>query len=109
MKSNPDDPKFIEAVKKMAVGDTLKVDNGTLTLEAKFTKPTHFSFHQRIFPAGVILKLNDSNIRIFVEAEKLGMKPDKVKAGEFVDKQIDSKGKILPADRGLDRTKVKEK
>lgn len=106
MKANPDNKEFLEAVKKLKEGDILKVDDGELVLEHKFSKPTHFTFHQRIFPAGVILKKKDSNIRIFIEAEKLGLPVSEEKG--YDDRQIVD-GKILPADRGLDRTKVIEK
>jgi hypothetical protein len=34
-------------------------------------KPTNFAWHQRIFPVGMILHLTGSNVRIFIEKEKL--------------------------------------
>jgi hypothetical protein len=107
MKANPDDPKFLEAVKKLNEGDTLQVDDGELVLEYKFTKPTHFPFHQRIFEPGVILHKIGSNVRIYIEAEKLGISVEKVNENEFEDKQIDSDGNVLPADRGIKADEVK--
>lgn len=106
MKANPDDRAFIDAVKKMSVGDRLSVDDGELILEYKFTKPTHFPFHQRIFPPGVILHKQDSNVRIYIEAEKLGMAVEETDMSKFEDKQIGPDGKPLPADRGLKRDAV---
>jgi hypothetical protein len=101
LKTNPDDPKFINAVKNLNEGDTLEVADGTLVVEGKFTKPTHFLFHQRIFPAGIVLHKLNSNTRIYIEAEKLGMKADKVQPGEFDDRQIEKgTGKVLAPDRG---------
>ena len=106
MKANPDDKEFLEAVRKMKVGEKLTISpDEVLVLESRFTKPTHFPFHQRVFPAGVILKKENSNVRIFIEAEKLGMKVEKSEG--FDDKQIVN-GKVLPADRGLPRNKVNE-
>ena len=110
MKANYTDKEFISAVSKMEVGDEIVIaPDEILVLESKFTKPTHFAFHQRIFPAGVILKKKDSNARIFLEAEKIGMVAEKVGKGEFVDKQIGPNGEPLPAERGLPRNKVDEK
>lgn len=109
MKANFVDKEFIGAVSKMKIGEELVIAPGeVLVLESRFTKPTHFAFHQRIFPAGVILKKKDSNVRIFLEAERVGMKAEKVKKGEFDDKQIKADGSVLPADRGLPRNKVNE-
>ena len=102
LKTNPDDPNFIEAVKNLNEGETIEVVDGTLEVEGKFAQPTHFTFHQRIFPAGMILKKRDSNTRIFIEAEKLGMK---VESTEINDRQITEDGTILPADEG---TQAKE-
>ncbi len=99
LKASLKDANFIEAVKAMDEGDKLLVQSGELTLEHKFNIPTHFTFHQRIFPAGVILKKTDSNTRIFIEAEKLGMTKGKLPKGKkFIDKQITADGTILPAD-----------
>jgi hypothetical protein len=101
MKVNLKDKSFLDAVSKMKVGETLVVGNSGLQLEYKFTKPTHFPFQQRIFPAGVILKKQGkTNVRIYIEAEKLGMKPEKVAKGEYEDRQI-LEGKVLPAERGI--------
>ena len=100
LKTNPDDQDFINAIKNLNEGDKLEVADGTLIVEGKFTRPTHFPFHQRIFPAGMILKVEGRNVRIFIEAEKLGMSYQPTKKGEFDDKQIDEKGNILPADPG---------
>ena len=50
----------------------------------------------------MILKKRDSNTRIFIEAEKLGMK---VESTEINDRQITEDGTILPADEG---TQAKE-
>jgi len=98
MKTNPDNKNFINAVKKLKEGDKLTVDNGILLVEYKFNRPTHFPFHQRIFPAGVILKKEGTNVRIFIEAEKLGMKVEKT---EGYDDRQKKGGKILLADRGI--------
>jgi len=101
MKANPDSKEFLDAVKALKVGGVLKVDNGELVLEHKFTRPTHFPFQQRIFPAGVILKKQGkTNVRIYIEASKLGMKVEKVEKGVYDDKQIKD-GKVLPAERGI--------
>lgn len=105
LKTNPDDPKFIDAVKNLKEGDKLTVEDGELIVEAKFTTPTHFPFHQRIFPAGMILRKVTRNTRIYIEAEKLGMTPDKVEKGKYHDRQIDKDGKILPADPGTQAKK----
>lgn len=105
MKANPDDKAFLKAVAGLEEGEKLSVDDGELVLEHKFFKPTHFPFHQRIFPAGVILHKENSNVRIFIEAEKLGMKPKETDLSKYDDRQIKD-GKVLPADRGLPRNKV---
>lgn len=34
-------------------------------------KPTNFSWHQRIFPEGLLLHKLGTNVRIFIEKEKL--------------------------------------
>lgn len=100
MKANPDDPAFLNAVKNLKEGQEIEVEGGTLLVEARFTKPTHFPFHQRIFPAGIILHKNGSNVRIFIEAEKIGMTAEKVGKGQYDDRQKQG-NKVLPADRGI--------
>lgn len=103
LQTNPDDPKFIEAIKQLAVGETIEVADGILQIEYIFDVPSHFPFHQRIFEPGMILKKQDSNVRIYIEAEKLGIVPkEHVEDGEpvpFKDNQIVD-GEVLPADRG---------
>ena len=98
--TNPDDPKFIAAIKKLSTGETIEVVDGVLEVEYIFDIPSHFPFHQRIFEPGMILKKQDSNVRIYIEAEKLGITPKEVSEGEFEDHQITAKGKVLPPDRG---------
>jgi hypothetical protein len=105
---SPNNKEFIEKIKNLKEGDKLTIDGIVLIVEGVFNRPTHFNFHQRIFPAGVILKKKDSNARIFLEAEKIGMVVEKVGKGEFVDKQIGPNGELLPAERGLPRNKVDE-
>jgi hypothetical protein len=100
MKTNPDNKTFIKAVKKLKEGDKLTVDDGVLVVEAIFSEPTHFPFHQRIFEPGMILKKEGSNVRVYIEAEKIGLIKKVVKKGEFVDRQIKD-DKVLPADRGI--------
>jgi hypothetical protein len=36
LKTNPDDPQFIEAIKNLNEGDTLEVADGILEVEGKF-------------------------------------------------------------------------
>lgn len=100
LQTNPDDPKFINAIKGLATGDTLEVADGILEVEHVFDVPSHFPFHQRIFEPGMILKKQDSNVRVYIEAEKLGIDVKTVADGEFTDHQITAKGKVLPAERG---------
>lgn len=106
---NPDNEDFLDVLSKSGEGDIIEGTDGfTYSVESKHTRPTHFAWHQRIFPAGLILKKADSNVRIFVEAEKIGIKAEKVEKGEFDDKQKNQDGSVKPADRGLDRTKVRD-
>lgn len=106
LKTNPDDVKFIEAIKNLSTGETVEVEDGILEVEYIFDIPSHFPFHQRIFEPGMILKKQGSNVRIYVEAEKLGMEVQQVERHEdgspkeFDDQQITAKGKVLPAERG---------
>lgn len=99
MQTNPDSQEFIEALKVLEEGDTLKTDDALLVVEAKFDVPTHFPFHQRIFPPGILLKVQNRNTRIYVPIEKLGYKPRQVAPGYYDDRQIKN-GKVLPADKG---------
>jgi hypothetical protein len=105
MKTNPDDANFLAAIKGLKVGDTLTVDDGVLEVESKHQRPTHFVWHQRIFPAGMILKKQGSNLRIFVEAEKIKLKKDVVAKGVFDDKQIKEDGEVLKPDHSVARQK----
>lgn len=75
---NPDDDKFISLVKKMTKGDYIEVTDGKMILEydlkettQNFQQKQNFPFHQRIFEAGVILKKEGSNTRIFISKERL--------------------------------------
>lgn len=102
MKANPNNQDFLDIVKSLEVGDAIDVDSGILVLEHKFSMPTHFNFHQRIFSAGVILKKQDSNVRIYIEAEKLDMDVTSIDHEDFDDKQIVD-GVIQAPDRGLKR------
>lgn len=97
LKANLKNQDFIKAIKDLKEGESIDVVGGKLTVEARFDKPTHFNFHQRIFPAGMILKKEGRPTRIFVPAALVGITPAEVKPGEFVDRQIKD-GKILPAD-----------
>jgi hypothetical protein len=99
LQTNPDDPMFIAAVKHMTVGEMLEVADGILEVEYLFDVPSHFPFHQRIFEPGMILKKQGTNIRIYIEAEKLNMEVQEVAAGHFEDHQVVD-GEVLPADRG---------
>lgn len=98
MKATTKDPNFLLEVTKAKEGDVIEVDGAKLTLVAKFDVPTHFNFHQRIFPAGAILKKEGSNARIYVPAALIGIKPKEVKPGEFDDKQKKADGTVLPVD-----------
>jgi len=105
MKSDTNNVDFIEAVNALEEGQSLEVDDGILVLEHRFFEPTHFDFHQRIFEPGVILKKENSNVRIYIEAEKLGI----LIAGnneEYFDEQINDDGTFKEADRGIIRNKV---
>ena len=107
MKTQPENADFIRAVSKLKEGDTLKVDDGTLICEAIFDVPTHFPFHQRVFEPGMILHLEGSNVRIFIESEKIGRTPQHKDMDNFADRQLSGKT-ILPADRGIDYSKAKK-
>lgn len=100
LNTNPDDLRFINAIKNLKEGDTIEVIDGILEVEYIFSVPSHFPFHQRIFEPGMILKKQDSNVRIYVEAEKIGHIVEEVIEGTFNDKQIVD-GKVIPADRGI--------
>lgn len=99
LQTNPDDPKFIEAIRDLKQGDTVEVADGILEVEYLFSVPSHFPFHQRIFDPGMILKKQGSNVRIYIEAEKLGHEVTVVPEGHFEDKQIVD-GEVIPPDRG---------
>ena len=98
LKTNPDDPAFIALIKTLKQGDTFEVEDGTLEVEAIFDVPTHFTFHQRIFPAGMILHRPGKALRIYIEAERFGLKPKEVEPGFFNDSQIAESGVVLPPD-----------
>ena len=99
LRAQPQDKNFLDAVKKLKEGNTIKTTDGVFLVEYVFNVPSHFPFHQRIFPAGVILKKETSRLRIFIEAEKLGMKLGKLPEGmDFEDRQIAEDGTVLPAD-----------
>ena len=87
-KTNPEDNEFLKSLKGKKVGDEVEVSDGVLYVEAIFDVPTHFNFHQRIFQAGMILKKKDSNVRIYIEAEKLGLKKQEVPKEYFVEKKV---------------------
>lgn len=99
LNTNPDDPAFIEAIKHLKEGDKLQVADGTLLVEYIFDVPSHFPFHQRIFEPGMILKKEDSNVRVYITAGQLGHEVADVPVGHFDDKQIVD-GDVLPAERG---------
>jgi hypothetical protein len=103
LKANPDDPNFISAIKNLKEGDKIEISDAILIVEGKFEVPTHFPFHQRVFDPGMILRVEGRNTRIYVEAEKLGMKAVDTPEG-FNDRQIKD-GEVLPADPG---TQAKE-
>lgn len=106
MKSNPDSLEFIEAVNALEEGQILEVEDGELTLEHRFFEPTHFDFHQRIFEPGVILKKTDSNIRIYISAEELGVAIPTEDNEYYFDKQENKDGTFKEASRGIIRNKV---
>lgn len=99
LQTNPDDPKFIAAIKRLSVGEMVEVADGILEVEYLFDVPSHFPFHQRIFEPGMILKKQGTNVRIYIEAEKLGHEVAAVEDGHFEDHQIVD-GEVLPAERG---------
>lgn len=107
MKTQPENADFIRAIKNLKEGESIEVDEGTLICESVFDVPTHFPWHQRVFEPGMILHLKGSNVRIFVEAEKIDRVPQHKDMANFADRQI--KGdKVLPADRGIDYSKEKK-
>ena len=105
MKASLKDKDFLKAVSILDVGDSIDVGNYSLLMEYKFSTPTHFIFHQRVFLAGVILKKSDSNTRIYIPAEKLNIQITESDIKKFDDKQIED-GKVLDPDRGVLRNKV---
>lgn len=109
LQTNPDDPKFINAVRQLSTGETLEVADGILEVEYLFDVPSHFPFHQRIFEPGMILKKRDSNVRIYIPYDQLNVaetepiveveRRDDGVPVEFDDKQVVD-GEVLPAERG---------
>lgn len=87
LSANPDDAQFLNAIKDLKEGEVVETREGKLKVEYRFDVPTHFTFHQRIFPAGMILHKEGSKIRIFVEAEKLGMEAKPVEEGYFEERK----------------------
>lgn len=96
---NPDDKDFIAFLKTLKEGDTfLDQDGNEVLVESIHDKPTHFAWHQRVFPAGMILGVEGTNIRIFIEGELLDI--ESVDMGDkFVDKQIGKDKKPMKAER----------
>jgi len=105
LKTNPDDPAFITAIEKLKQGDTIEVIDGTLIVEERFTEPTHFLFHQRIFDPGMILNKLDpktnliTRVRIYVSGEQLGWIKDGTHMEDYDDRQIKDDGTILQPER----------
>ncbi len=91
-------PKFLRDLSTLKEGDRFEIEGGFLIVEAIFDVPTHFNFSQKIFDPGMILKKEGRPLRIFVPAEKLGIKPKEVVKGYFEDRQKKADGTILPAD-----------
>jgi hypothetical protein len=104
MQPNPEDKKFIDLIKNLKEGDVVPASDPVLIVEGKFTVPTHFPFHQKIFDPGMILKVRDKNTRIYVPGEALGWKVHKFGKNDYVDRQIKD-GKVLPADKGTQKQK----
>lgn len=99
MRATLQDKEFKALLNIVDEGDAIEVDDASLVVEGKFDVPTHFPFHQRIFPPGILLKVKNRNTRIFFTAEELGWKPREVKPGYYDDRQIKD-GIVLPADKG---------
>ena len=110
MKASKEDKNFLIQVSNANAGDEIITDDNTLLVEHVFDVPTHFTFHQRIFSPGKILKVTgNSNIRIHIPADKISMTVKETADGFYDDKQKDADGKILPADNGFLRNPIKAK
>ena len=67
-----DSPEFMGVAKKLYVDKAESWRNGKEEWEIViFDKPTNFNWHQRIFPPGMIMHKKGTNIRVFIEKEKL--------------------------------------
>jgi hypothetical protein len=106
IKTNPDDKDFIEEVKKLKVGKTIETEDGVLEVESIFDVPTHFVWHQTVFAPGMILKKKNSNVRIFIPAEKVGITPKHTEKGYFDDQQYQN-GQLLVPNHSKARAKLK--
>jgi hypothetical protein len=96
LQTNPDNQEFINAIKNLQEGETIEVADGTLLVEAVFSVPTHFRWHQNIFKPGMILKKQDSNARVYVSATQLGWTLESYPEDYFEDRQIVD-GEVLSA------------
>lgn len=102
MRASLEDKEFLALLKTIEEGDSIDVEDAQLIVEGKFDVPTHFPFHQRIFPPGILLKVVNRNTRIFFTAEELGWTPREVPPEYYDDRQIKD-GKVLPADKGTQK------
>jgi hypothetical protein len=106
---DPDNQSLLDYLKGVKEGSKFIDSLGhEVVVESIFNVPTHFAWHQRVFDPGIILHVTGTNIRVYIEAEKVGIVGKNTGKG-FEDKQVDKTGKVLPADRGLDRTQVHAK
>lgn len=102
MQLNLQDPQFKNLLEIVNEGDGINAEDAQLIVEGKFDVPTHFPFHQRIFPPGILLKVVDRNTRLYFSADELGWPCKPVPPGYYDDRQIKD-GKVLPADKGTQK------
>jgi hypothetical protein len=91
-------PAFLKMLSDLKEGDRFEIEGGFMTVEAIFDTPTHFPFSQRIFDPGMILKKEGRPLRVYVPADKIGLKKAETNPGQFTDRQKKADGTILPAD-----------
>lgn len=102
MRATLQDPQFKALLNIVGEGDGIDAEDAPLIVEGKFDVPTHFPFHQRIFPPGILLKVVNRNTRLYFSAEELGWTPREVPPGYYDDRQIID-GQVLPADKGTQK------
>lgn len=91
-----DDSLFISQASKLKKGQTMKLEDGSVLeleydlneVKDSYKQNKNLPFHQRIFPPGIILKKHDSNVRIFIEEEKLHAKKTGKRTEEKSEEEI---------------------